>query len=138
MQTVTTIGLDIAKSVFQVHGVDAGGQVVTRIDPDYPGFSPAKTDGIGRVELPRHGWLHIGWCWNVHQIELFTREETLVKQPKPSINYLTHLRQILVFLARPVSLGIGYFPPRLVYEFIKASVHAVIASALRSILWLVR
>jgi hypothetical protein len=25
---ITTIGLDIAKSVFQVHGVDAGGQVV--------------------------------------------------------------------------------------------------------------
>src|SRR6266436_5402921 len=25
MQTVTTIGFDIAKSVFQVHGVDAGG-----------------------------------------------------------------------------------------------------------------
>jgi transposase len=30
MQTVTTIGLDIAKSVFQVHGVDADGQVVIR------------------------------------------------------------------------------------------------------------
>jgi transposase len=30
MQMVTTIGLDIAKSVFQVHGVDAGGQVVIR------------------------------------------------------------------------------------------------------------
>ena len=30
MQTVTTIGLDIAKSVFQVHGVDAGGQVIIR------------------------------------------------------------------------------------------------------------
>src|SRR5213595_2348109 len=30
MQTVTTIGLDIAKSVFQVHGVDADGQVVVR------------------------------------------------------------------------------------------------------------
>jgi hypothetical protein len=29
MQTITTIGLDIAKSVFQVHGVDAAGQVVT-------------------------------------------------------------------------------------------------------------
>ncbi|MEA3134549.1 MAG: hypothetical protein QOG17_2395 [Gammaproteobacteria bacterium] len=28
MQTITTIGLDIAKSVFQVHGVDAAGQVV--------------------------------------------------------------------------------------------------------------
>jgi len=30
MQTVKTIGLDIAKSVFQVHGVDAAGQVVVR------------------------------------------------------------------------------------------------------------
>jgi transposase len=30
MQTVTTIGLDIAKSVFQVHGVDATGQVLMR------------------------------------------------------------------------------------------------------------
>ena len=30
MQTITIIGLDIAKSVFQVHGVDAAGQVVIR------------------------------------------------------------------------------------------------------------
>lgn len=30
MQTITTIGLDIAKSVFQVHGIDAAGQVVVR------------------------------------------------------------------------------------------------------------
>jgi transposase len=30
MQVVTTVGLDIAKSVFQVHGVDAVGQVVIR------------------------------------------------------------------------------------------------------------
>src|SRR4249920_3704709 len=30
MQTVATIGLDIAKSVFQVHGVDAEGRVVIR------------------------------------------------------------------------------------------------------------
>ena len=30
MQAVTTIGLDIAKSVFQVHGVDITGQVVIR------------------------------------------------------------------------------------------------------------
>ena len=28
MQAITTIGLDIAKSVFQVHGVDAAGQVI--------------------------------------------------------------------------------------------------------------
>jgi len=30
MRTITTIGLDIAKSVFQVHGVDADGDVVLR------------------------------------------------------------------------------------------------------------
>ena len=30
MQMITTIGLDIAKSVFQVHGVDAGGHVIVR------------------------------------------------------------------------------------------------------------
>ena len=30
MQTVTTVGLDIAKSVFQVHCVDAAGQAVIR------------------------------------------------------------------------------------------------------------
>jgi len=30
MQTITTIGLDIAKSVFQVHGVDAQGKVIVR------------------------------------------------------------------------------------------------------------
>jgi transposase len=30
MQTITTVGLDIAKSVFQVHGIDAAGQVVIR------------------------------------------------------------------------------------------------------------
>ena len=30
MQSIATIGLDIAKSVFQVHGVDAAGQVVIR------------------------------------------------------------------------------------------------------------
>src|SRR3989441_2844799 len=30
MQAITTIGLDIAKSVFQVHGIDAGGKVIIR------------------------------------------------------------------------------------------------------------
>jgi transposase len=30
MQTITTFGLDIAKSVFQIHGIDAGGQVIVR------------------------------------------------------------------------------------------------------------
>jgi transposase len=30
METVTTIGLDIAKSVFQVHGIDPEGKAVIR------------------------------------------------------------------------------------------------------------
>jgi transposase len=30
MQTITTIGFEIAKSVFQVHRVDAAGEVVRR------------------------------------------------------------------------------------------------------------
>ena len=30
MESISTIGLEIAKSVFQVHGVDAAGQVVVR------------------------------------------------------------------------------------------------------------
>lgn len=30
MEKIATIGLDIAKSVFQVHGVDAGGEVIVR------------------------------------------------------------------------------------------------------------
>ena len=30
MQSITTVGLDIAKSVFQVHGIDADGHVVIR------------------------------------------------------------------------------------------------------------
>ena len=30
METITTIGLDIAKSVFQVHGINAEGEVAMR------------------------------------------------------------------------------------------------------------
>src|SRR5262249_605808 len=33
MQAITTVGLDIAKSVFQVHGVDADGKAVFRRQP---------------------------------------------------------------------------------------------------------
>ena len=33
MQEITTIGLDIAKSVFQVHGIDASGAVIVRQRP---------------------------------------------------------------------------------------------------------
>ena len=36
MQTLTTIGLDIAKSVFQVHGIDAEGNVIVRRQLEAP------------------------------------------------------------------------------------------------------
>ena len=43
MQTITTIGLDLAKSVFQVHGVDAGGQVIVRKQPFPPNDGSLRT-----------------------------------------------------------------------------------------------
>ena len=51
MQTVTTIGLDIAKSVFQVHGVDAAGQVV----PNHGSFSGPHIRG---THVPSGGAVH--------------------------------------------------------------------------------
>ena len=57
MQTITTIGLDIAKSVFQAHGVDAAGEVVIRRQNSHQ--SPldvlAAQDaprGLGEIECP--------------------------------------------------------------------------------------
>jgi transposase len=55
MQAVTTIGLDIAKSVFQVHGVNAEGHVVLRrqLKRRYAGMSPIVCDiGPRRNALP--------------------------------------------------------------------------------------
>jgi nitrogen-specific signal transduction histidine kinase len=43
MQVVTTVGLDIAKSVFQVHGVDTAGQVVIRRQLKHKLFNPFFT-----------------------------------------------------------------------------------------------
>ncbi len=51
MQTVTTIGLDIAKSVFQVHDVDAGGY----------GRDPADWYCLVRGQLMRGGFPFFGF-----------------------------------------------------------------------------
>jgi len=58
MQAVTTVGLDIAKSVFQIHGVDAHGNVVVRrqlkrrVGPSSymrePGCCGARCSHVGR------------------------------------------------------------------------------------------
>ncbi len=63
MRTINTIGFDIAKSVFQVHGVDAGGEVVIhrqlkrryvlaffqKLSPCLVGIEAAPRRTIGRV-----------------------------------------------------------------------------------------
>ncbi|MET4449245.1 transposase [Bradyrhizobium sp. GM2.2] len=67
MQTITTIGLDIAKAVFQVHGVDAVGDVVIRrqlkrrsvlaffekLSPVWSASRPAPRRTIGRASFKR-------------------------------------------------------------------------------------
>jgi hypothetical protein len=54
METITTIGLDIAKSVFQVHGVDAQGKVIVRrallVGPRPIFRQPAQSLGGTRCE----------------------------------------------------------------------------------------
>ena len=60
MQAVTTIGLDIAKSVFQVHGIDVAGNVIirqqlrrSRVLPFFKKLSPCKV-GIEACASSHH------------------------------------------------------------------------------------
>ena len=58
MQTITTIGLDNAKSVFQVHGVDGNGQVVIRRQP-FRWMRSSVAGQMREIYLPRQclpGW----------------------------------------------------------------------------------
>jgi transposase len=62
VQAVSTIGLDIAKSVFQVHGVDAHGKVVVRrqlkrryVLPFFKKLSPCLV-GIEACATSHHWW----------------------------------------------------------------------------------
>ena len=57
MQAVTTIGLDIAKSVFQIHGVDAHGKVIVRVDPRY--FRPTEVETL--LGDPSKAKQKLGW-----------------------------------------------------------------------------
>jgi transposase len=58
MQAVTTVGLDIAKSVFQVHGVDARGNVVVRRQlrrrQVLPFFMPSCLVGVEACATSHH------------------------------------------------------------------------------------
>jgi transposase len=57
MQAITTVGLDIAKSVFQVHGVDAAGKVIIRRQLKRRHVLPSRliTLRIGRLQKMRLG-----------------------------------------------------------------------------------
>ena len=54
MQAVTTIGLDIAKSVFQVHGVDAAGQVQARPPAAHLSVYTWQELALWAIESNRH------------------------------------------------------------------------------------
>ena len=54
MQTITTIGLDIAKSVFQVHGVDADGRCCRSRTPAGRGAN-GRTRGLALCRCPLGG-----------------------------------------------------------------------------------
>ncbi len=63
MEAITTIGLDIAKSVFQVHGIDAAGNVIVRrqlsrarVLPFFAGL-PRCLVGIEACNTSHH-WAH--------------------------------------------------------------------------------
>ena len=59
MQAVTTIGLDIAKSVFQVHGVDAAG--LAGVHQRSATFTPQKLPKAAQINSL---WELSHWnCW---------------------------------------------------------------------------
>jgi transposase len=64
MQTVTTIGLDIAKSVFQIHGIDAAGDVIVRckLKRRYvlPFFQKLPPCVVGKGFSARHNFSSVG------------------------------------------------------------------------------
>jgi hypothetical protein len=76
MQAVTTIGLDIAKSVFQIHGVDSAGNVIVRrqlkrryVLPFFQKLPPCLI-GIEACASSHHWysgfWLALLQAWQCH------------------------------------------------------------------------
>jgi hypothetical protein len=58
--TITTVGLDIIKSVFQVHGVDADGQVVSAVADQGRSHRAGQQDcqnGMGDARIRRWNYL---------------------------------------------------------------------------------
>ena len=73
MTPVATIGLDIAKNVFQVHGVDAAGQVVVqrrlsrgRVLVFFEKLKPCLV-GIEACSTS-HYWARNSWRWGTKSV----------------------------------------------------------------------
>ena len=56
MQAITTIGLDIAKSVFQVHGIDTEGNVLIRHQLSKAMLEAGQRTGLRGLERCRLEW----------------------------------------------------------------------------------
>ena len=81
MQAVTTIGLDIAKSVFQVHGVDAQGTIAIRrqlkrrqVLPFFKKLPPCLVD-IEACATSHH------WSRELQALGYAVRDATGVREP---------------------------------------------------------
>jgi len=86
MQAITTVGLDIAKSVFQVHGVDAAGKVIIRRQLKL--VDPAKIEhGIDPSDQ-MIGWNHIIEMKFVEELPLTPGQPTHHRSP-PGIDRLS-------------------------------------------------
>jgi len=80
MQTITTIGFDIAKSVFQVHGVDATG---TGDGFDQPIEGTMRAQSVEEFDRPPQGWFALdimkakggrAWDWVALMIDVDPEE----------------------------------------------------------------
>ena len=62
MQAITTIGLYIAKSVFQIHGTDAEGNLLIRRQLERR-YVLAFSRRCRRLPRQRHQWVHRRGQW---------------------------------------------------------------------------
>ena len=104
MGQVVTIGLDIAKSVFQVHGVDAVGEVIIRRQVRRPQMLQFF------AKQPRAHWLGLleaagVWCTPVN-----TLDEVMTDEQVRANEYLSTLDDGLRTVAMPFTLS-GYQAP---------------------------
>ena len=78
MQTTTTVGLDIAKSVFQVHGVDAQGNVVVRRQ------AAVRSNVLSKAAAVR------GWHRGVRVITLLVARTSSALSGRQNLSALEH------------------------------------------------